>query len=168
MRVAAAIGAVCAACAPLRPGPLTLFAGRDVVVRVIVTGGRGYSLRDVVFAALDTVVRELRPADASIRLVVVEGGAAGADLLARSWVLERADAGHVSETHPADWTRHGNRAGPIRNEEMVAAGAQLCLAFPGGRGTADCVRRCIAAGIPVVRCGEGDPTHAAPSRQETR
>lgn len=94
------IEAVRAACAPLRPGPLTLFAGRDVQVRVLVTGGRGYSLRPVVFAALDTVVEELRPADASIRLVVVEGGAAGADLLARAWVAERA--GHLSEIHPAD------------------------------------------------------------------
>jgi len=32
---------------------------------------------------------------------------------------------------------------------MADAGADLCIAFPGGRGTADMVRRARAAGIPV-------------------
>lgn len=58
------------------------------------------------------------------------------------------------QTHVADWPVHGNRAGPIRNQAMVDSGADLCLAFTtkpldSSRGTADCVRRARAAGIPA-------------------
>jgi hypothetical protein len=38
----------------------------------------------------------------------------------------------------ADWKKHGRRAGPIRNREMLEA-ADWLIAFPGGRGTANCV-----------------------------
>jgi hypothetical protein len=48
----------------------------------------------------------------------------------------------------ADWKRHGRAAGPIRNGEMMAT-AGLLIAFPGGSGTADCVRQAKAKGIPV-------------------
>ena len=55
---------------------------------------------------------------------------------------------------PADWIRHGRAAGPIRNEQMLREGCpDLVVAFhddPGlGRGTADMVRRALAAGVPV-------------------
>ena len=55
------------------------------------------------------------------------------------------------ETHPADWSTHGRAAGPIRNQQMVDRGADICLAFPTSSsiGTWDCVRRAKAAGIPV-------------------
>lgn len=83
-----------------------------------------------------------------------------------------------TEEHPADWTapcrdtcgkrdhRRPGRggveycpaAGDYRNQEMVDAGADVCLAFfkHGARnaGTADCARRAKAAGITVVRIYE--------------
>jgi hypothetical protein len=39
----------------------------------------------------------------------------------------------------------------MRNEEMAASGIDLCIAFPGGRGTEDMVRRAEEYEIPVVR-----------------
>lgn len=56
-----------------------------------------------------------------------------------------------AEPHPADFAARGPKAGPERNARMVAAGANLCLAFPGpgSRGTWDCVRKAADAGIPV-------------------
>jgi hypothetical protein len=49
--------------------------------------------------------------------------------------------------------RYNANAGPIRNAEMVAAGAGMCVAFHRflrqSRGTKDCVRRAIEAGIPT-------------------
>ena len=76
-----------------------------------------------------------------------------------------------TEAHPADWGRHGKKAGPIRNQEMVDRGADLCLAFPlaGSRGTVDCMQRAEAAYIEVrvvqPRQGGGMP-YAAPVRPE--
>ena len=48
---------------------------------------------------------------------------------------------------PADWTKHGKAAGPIRNQKMLDECPDLVVAFPGGKGTADMVRRAMKAGI---------------------
>ena len=44
-------------------------------------------------------------------------------------------------------------AGPIRYQEMIDAGAEMCFAFhraiSSSMGTKDCARRAIAAGIPT-------------------
>jgi len=60
--------------------------------------------------------------------------------------------GGIVERHPADWGAHGKAAGPIRNQQMVDAGADVCLAFPlpGSRGTRHCMTAAAKAGIPVV------------------
>lgn len=55
------------------------------------------------------------------------------------------------EIHWANWGLHGKRAGPIRNHAMAMAGADLCIAFPGGRGTANMIRCATAAQIAVRR-----------------
>jgi hypothetical protein len=61
------------------------------------------------------------------------------------------DAGIPVRKFPADWTKLGKSAGPIRNSEMVKFGADICLAFPDkdSVGTWDCLRKAVAAGIPV-------------------
>jgi predicted Rossmann-fold nucleotide-binding protein len=109
---------------------------------VIVCGGRNYADRARVFAALDRA-----HAKRSITLLV-HGGAPGADTLAGEWAKAR---GVWVEVFEANWRELGPKAGPERNARMVAAGAHGCIAFPGGRGTADNVKRCEAAGIPVWR-----------------
>jgi hypothetical protein len=59
----------------------------------------------------------------------------------------------VAEPHLADWKVLANLAGPTRNREMVQAGADLCIALhrsiETSRGTRDCIRQAIAAGISV-------------------
>jgi len=51
----------------------------------------------------------------------------------------------------ANWRTHGKAAGPIRNQQMLDEGRpHLVVAFPGGTGTADMVRRAKAAGVPVM------------------
>lgn len=120
-------------------------------MRILVCGGRHYEDRRTI---RDALVHAAEGADSPVTLV--HGAAPGADQVAASvahWFL-----GWATEAHPADWKRHGRAAGPIRNAEMAAAGADMCLAFPGGRGTADMVRRAEAAGIPVRRIGAGEVT----------
>lgn len=113
-----------------------------MTLRVIVTGGRSYSDRARVYSVLDFVNR-----NAGISLLN-HGGACGADALAHEWAASRG----VSEcVHHADWKHYGPSAGPKRNQDMVDHGADLAIAFPGGKGTHDCLMRCLRAGIDLVR-----------------
>ncbi|MGW9447032.1 DUF2493 domain-containing protein [Bacillus mobilis] len=110
-------------------------------MRIIVTGGRDYSDAQTVAKTLSAYAAH---PDRFHRLV--HGGASGADLLAAAVAYT---LGWSVEIHCADWELHGRGAGPIRNQKMADAGADLLIAFPGGRGTADMVRRAQAARIPV-------------------
>jgi len=116
-------------------------------MKVIVCGGRTYSDRSAVFGALDAL-RQRVPYGT---LIIIQGGATGADALAREWATIQADRIHSYVNVPADWRRHGRAAGPLRNQEMIDNyDPQLVMAFPGGSGTADMVRRARAAGIEVI------------------
>jgi predicted Rossmann-fold nucleotide-binding protein len=110
--------------------------------RVIVTGGREYADEAVVRGAL---ARHLVAGD-----VLVHGAAAGADTLAARCA---AAMGFGVLAYHADWKAHGASAGPRRNRAMLADGARVLLAFPGGRGTADMVRQAKRAGLRVVEVG---------------
>lgn len=114
-------------------------------MRVIVTGSRKWG--DI--HAIRMALLRLPPA-----ATIVHGDAPGADTIAK-WLAE--DFGFTVEAHPADWKKHGKRGGPIRNQEMVDAGADLMLAFPlpESIGTHDCMRRAEKAGIPVKLGGGG-------------
>jgi hypothetical protein len=107
---------------------------------LIVCGGRDYTDSRAVFGALDRI-RSTRGV-----CKVLHGGARGADELAGRWA---EDAGVEVQVFEADWERHGKAAGPVRNQAMADAGADGCIAFPGGHGTADMVRRAEAANIRV-------------------
>lgn len=116
--------------------------------RVLVCGGRDFSDR----AAVARVLRPYKPeniiSDVSDCILIV-GGAPGADTLAEEW----ADVyGVRKRVFLADWNTHGRAAGPIRNQRMIDEGKpDLVVAFPGGRGTDDMVKRAEKAGIPVMR-----------------
>lgn len=110
--------------------------------RVIVCGGRDYSNRELLFEVLD-VAHATNPFEA-----LIHGNAKGADQLADEWAAERAVK---TLTFTPLWEEHGKAAGPMRNQKMLDTGKpHLVIAFPGGRGTADMVRRAQAAGVPVV------------------
>lgn len=109
--------------------------------RVLATGGRNFTNVDQVRSVLTELAGQHPTA------ILVHGDARGLDRLAASIAL---DIGWQVEPHPADWQRNGRGAGPIRNQEMVDSGADLCLVFSGGNGTADCRRRAVKAGIPVL------------------
>lgn len=112
-------------------------------MRVIVCGGRDYADRDTAFAALD------RFRAAHGLTCVIQGGAPGADRLAYEWGHSRMV---MVEHVPADWKAHGKAAGPMRNQQMVGIHRpDAVIAFPGGRGTADMIKRAKAAGLPVYR-----------------
>ena len=108
-------------------------------MRVLVTGGRHYNDARKVQQVLDAL--EPRPT------FVIQGSALGADMLARGWAKLN---GIAVLDYPANWKVYGRGAGPIRNQDMLTFGQpDLVVAFPGGRGTADMVRRAVRAGVPI-------------------
>lgn len=114
-------------------------------MRILVCGGRDYADKDRVSAALDAVHRKH-----GITLLI-EGGASGADACGLVWATNRRVP---TKTIEANWAQYGRSAGPKRNQRMLDEGKpDAVVAFPGGRGTADMVRRAKMANIPVWEVG---------------
>lgn len=117
-----------------------------MIVRVLICGSRNWFDH----APIRDAINSLPPP-----VTVVHGGARGADSIAAEEARRRraifGDEIKI-EAHPANWKKHGRKAGPIRNQEMLASGINQVIAFrlPGpSRGTDDLIRRARAAGVPV-------------------
>jgi SLOG family YspA-like protein len=136
-------------------------------MRILITGSRTWTDADTIASALDDHVF----GGTDREITVVHGACPrGADRIAAEYCELLADAAErrgvtlVVEPHPAEWQTHGRRAGFIRNREMVAAGADCCLAFiarcadpacrrisgpHGSHGAVHCSAAAEAAGIAV-------------------
>jgi hypothetical protein len=121
-------------------------------MRLLITGSRDYQDAPRLRSVLDGLLAEHG------ELLVVHGAARGADTIAATWVREQKAAGRPvdHEPHPVtglEWGRYGKRAGHLRNARMVAAGADLLVAFYQesalNKGTKDCCDQAHAAGIEV-------------------
>lgn len=119
-------------------------------MRVLVCGGREYDNWEKINQGLTNLYLENKDLteDGLVDFTIIEGGAKGADFLARVWAVFR----HLPYIEiKADWQRHGKAAGGIRNNQMLVEGKpDVVLAFPGGAGTADMVRRAKVATIRVI------------------
>jgi hypothetical protein len=125
---------------PDHSGP-PVFAPESATRRVLVCGGRDYRDTQHVCAVLDAL-HALTPIH-----FIIHGNARGADSEAAYWAKTRM----VQEIAcPAEWSKHGKRAGPIRNQNMLGHNPSLVVAFPGGAGTRDMVKRARLAGKNVV------------------
>lgn len=131
----------------------------DNTLKILVTGSRDWTDEETIVGALWGTKERLeemyydRPGDPEHppRLVLVSGACpTGADAIAEA-AWERA--GLTVERHPADWKKHGKRAGYVRNAEMVAAEPIVCLAFvkDNSRGATMTVKLARDAGITVDR-----------------
>jgi hypothetical protein len=123
------------------------------VQRLIVTGSRDYPATPEGWAYL----RKVLMAYASKGVILVHGGARGADSMAgyiwQSWGLP-------VEVYKADWDKYGKSAGYKRNETMVAQGADVLLAFylvdndptkVHNVGTGHCVNIATQWGVETVK-----------------
>jgi len=130
---------------------------------VLVCGGRDYDDRERLWAVLD----ELHANKPITRLI--HGGARGADTLGHRWAYSRRVP---ISAYNAEWAKYGKSAGHIRNARMLKEGKpDYVVACPGGRGTADMVRKARVACVPIVFvekqdeqdeiAGSGDNGHGA-------
>ena len=135
--------------------------------RILVTGSRDWDDVPAVYRALTHAAAE-HPQQS---VVIVHGACPkGADAIAVQWTRicpvqwgKRVSA----EAHPADWDAYGRAAGMRRNAEMVALGADVCLAFimpctdpmcrrpgaHGSHGASHCAQLAEANGIETRRFG---------------
>lgn len=127
--------------------------------RLLVTGSRTWDDENRMDYALKLVllrIHEQSPEHFRGKPILISGCAQGADLMADAiW----SGAGGDVEHHPADWDRYGKRAGYVRNAEMVATGANLCLAFirANSRGATMCANLAEKAGIRTIRLTDARP-----------
>lgn len=107
-------------------------------MRILVCGGRDYTNERICEEVLNGI-RQIT--------CIIEGGARGADSLARSYAERHS---YELLEYPADWGKYGKSAGYKRNKQMLEEGKpDLVVAFPGGKGTANMVKLAKEAGVKV-------------------
>lgn len=115
-------------------------------MKIVIAGSRGVRVSEGQIC--DTL---LRAAWIGKVAEVMTGECPGSpDIDGAEWAERRASIGIRHVGFPAHWTRHGKRAGFVRNGEMAEAGDAL-LAFWDGRspGTLDMIRRMHRLDKPV-------------------
>lgn len=97
-------------------------------LRVLITSSRTWDDEGFVWRVLDTV---FEPLDEMVLVhgACPEGGDEHADRWARENMANGFGEGLTVRRRPANWARHGRRAGRVRNVQMVEEGVDLCLAF---------------------------------------
>ena len=105
---------------------------------LLVCGGRDFSDKEFIYNCLDSVKGKID--------LIIEGGANGADRIAREWAVSK---GIHFATVEALWGVYSNKAGPLRNKAMLMLKPDACVAFLGGTGTKSMVNLCNASSIKV-------------------
>lgn len=89
--------------------------------KIMVSGPRDCTNREWVYAVLTEAIK-----DHGDDWEIWEGGANGVDTFARAFSWAHCKK---PRTFTANWKLHGKKAGPIRNQEMVDAGPDICIGF---------------------------------------
>lgn len=117
-------------------------------MKVLVCGGREFTDWPLLDKALTRVHNEKGPIT-----LIINGDARGADKASSVW----AEKHNISTAlFPAEWGKYGTKAGPIRNSFMLEkCPPDVVVAFPGGAGTADMVKKAKDANVPVWEVKNG-------------
>ncbi len=117
-----------------------------IMVKVLICGSRHYDNYDKVKETVKSLV------DEHGKIIIIEGGAKGADTLAKNAAIE---LGIEYREYKADWKRYGRAAGPKRNQLMLdTENPDLVIAFhedlESGKGTKDMLKRAEKAGVKTI------------------
>lgn len=111
---------------------------------VAVTGGRNLSDTGLVNQTLNAIHAE-HHID-----VLVQGGCTGADSIAKQWAIKNLVQVAEFKVEPSQW-RASKSSGPTRNWLMLSTcRVNVLVAFPGARGTDDCVGSAMRAKVPFI------------------
>ena len=117
--------------------------------RIAVVGSRDFNNYQLLEYTLNKIVKDNKD------IVIVSGGARGADALAEQYADKR---GFNKLIFLADWKKHGKRAGYLRNHYIIKH-CDFCVCFWDGqsRGTAHDIELCDKYNKPclIVKYLEG-------------
>jgi len=115
---------------------------------LLVTGARAWTyvvrLEKALEAFVEELVRDESGAQHSIGFILVHGGAKGADSIAAAYAKRVGWTFVACPVTPADWRKHGKKAGLLRNQQMIDDHKpDYAIAFIEGesRGSRDCIQR---------------------------
>jgi hypothetical protein len=112
-------------------------------MRIVIAGDRFLTCTTLALMILRRLIARYGP-----DIIIVHGGGPGVD---ESFAKGCRQLGLAAESFPADWS--GGTGCSTRNQRMIAAGADMCIAvhhtLATTERTKDCVLRAIAVGIPT-------------------
>tara|TARA_Y100000296_G_C5133012_1_gene236612 strand:+ start:565 stop:915 length:351 start_codon:yes stop_codon:yes gene_type:complete len=110
-------------------------------MRILIAGGRNFTDKQFMYEYLEKYLEDVT--------VVISGTAKGADRLGEKWAK---DHGIAVERYPAQWSRYGRAAGPIRNQQMLDKGRpDLVIVFKGGSGSKHMATIAKKSGVKTLR-----------------
>lgn len=107
-------------------------------VTIMVTGSRSWKYKPFLWDILDQYKRVVE--NLGCTLIVIQGGAEGADNFARQWCNNRGVlTAEINLRSQRFWQRYGRAAGHVRNAAMLHFEPEVVIGFnmgtPGTRGT---------------------------------
>ena len=125
---------------------------KDIKARILICGGRHFSDYNVLEKLVDTAMNENELSGNEIE--IVSGHCEGADILGEQYAKRH---GISCKLFPAEWTKFGRAAGPIRNSQMIEYTSKsfkpIVIAFvsPRSKGTMDTIKKAIRKGFTIYR-----------------
>ena len=120
---------------------------------VIICGSRDYDNYERLKSMCDYYLS--KKIQSGEKVVIISGGAKGADSLGERYAQER---GLEVKVFRADWDKYGKRAGILRNTKMAEI-ANACIAFPSAysenKGTTNMIQQAKQHNL-LVRVVEDD------------
>lgn len=91
-------------------GRKRVFRRHCTVMKIIIAGGRDFKDYNQLCEVCDHILAQFK------NVSLVSGTARGADILGERYAKEH---GYKVDRFPADWDKHGKRAGYLRNKQMA-------------------------------------------------
>jgi len=114
-------------------------------MKILIAGGRNFTDKQFLEEYMSKYLGEVT--------LVISGTAKGADRLGEKWA---EDNNIPVERYPAQWSRYGGAAGPIRNKEMLDKGKpDLVIVFEGGKGSAHMAMISKKSGVKTMEPHKG-------------
>ena len=125
---------------------------KDIKARIIICGGRHFNDYNTLETLVDSAIYEKGINYNEIE--IISGHCAGTDTLGELYAKNHNIA---CKLFPAEWTKYGRAAGPIRNTQMVEYASKstfpIVVAFisPRSKGTMDTVKKATQKGFAIYR-----------------